>query len=69
MKYFMVGALEKRSAFRMMVYFFVMNSPWIVFFFLWLLPLGHSLDLQGATVPLMVSLAAIAVFFGMVTLI
>jgi hypothetical protein len=62
-------AVEVRSGFRMAAYAFVLNSPWIVFLFLWLLPLGHPLDLQGATVPLMISLAAMAVFLAMMTLV
>lgn len=62
-------AVEARCGLRMAVYCFLLNAPWIVFLFLWLLPLGHPLDLQGATVPLMVSLAAMTVFLAMVALV
>lgn len=66
--FFGLYAKEERSFFRVAAYACLCNLPGIIFFFLWLFQWGHGADLQGASVPLTLSLSLTlgfaAVVFG-----
>jgi len=49
--------VERRSVAIGLAYLFLLNLPGVIFFFLWIFPLGHQSDLQNAAVPVGVSLS------------
>jgi hypothetical protein len=49
--------VERRSAFRLVIYSFAYLSPSVYFFFAWLFQWGHIGDLQNASIPIALSLA------------
>jgi hypothetical protein len=57
-------AKEARSAFRVVMYISLCNLPSVVFFFLWLYQWRHGSDLQGAAVPVNLSLSLTLGFLG-----
>ena len=57
-------AKEARSAFRVVMYISLCNIPGVLFFFLWLYQWGHGSDLQGASVPVNLSLSLTLGFLG-----
>ncbi|KAJ5210767.1 hypothetical protein N7491_010578 [Penicillium cf. griseofulvum] len=58
--------VERRSAFRLAIYSLIFLSPSVYFFFAWLFQWGHAGDLQGASIPIMLSLAPLVTFWGFV---
>lgn len=54
-------AREQRSALRVVAYALLGLEPSLWFMFQWLFGWGHSGDLQGATVPLMISAAMLGI--------
>ena len=58
--------VERRSIFRLGVYSLLFLFPSIYFFFAWLFQWGHLGDLQNASVPIMLSLAPLATFWGFI---
>lgn len=57
-------AREARSAIRVVTYISLCNLPSVTFFFLWLYRWGHGSDLQGAAVPVNLSLSLTIGFLG-----
>ena len=57
-------AKEARSALRVAIYAVLCNSPGFIFFFLWLRQRGQGSDLQGAAVPVQLSLSLTVAFLG-----
>ena len=57
-------AKERRSFARVAVYACLCNLPGVIFFFLWLYQWGHSADVQGAAVPVQLSLTLVAGYLG-----
>lgn len=58
--------VEKLSVFRLVIYSLAFLSPSVYFFFAWLFEWGHGGDLQNASVPIALSLAPLATFWGFV---
>jgi len=58
--------VERRSAFRLALYSLAFLSPSVYFFFAWLFQWGHVGGLQGASIPITLSLAPLATFWGFV---
>lgn len=54
---------ERISFLRVFLYNLVCISPFIVFFFLWLFPLGFVNDLQSASVPVTLTLTLLTFFW------
>lgn len=61
-----IVAREERSAFRVLIYMLMSLVPSTWFIFAWLFSWGHSEDLQGATVPITISLAALSMVWAVV---
>lgn len=59
-----IVAREQPSIFRLVLYNFACALPCILFFFMWLFSWGYDGDLQNASVPLSVMLAALSVFWS-----
>ena len=57
-------AKEARSASRVAIHMSLCCLPGVIFFFLWLYQWGHSADLQGAAVPVQLSLTLTAGYLG-----
>ena len=57
-------AKEARSALRVAIHMSVCCLPGVMFFFLWLYRWGHGADLQGAAVPVQLSLTLVAGYLG-----
>jgi hypothetical protein len=57
-------AKEARSALRVAIHMSLCCSPGVIFFFLWLFQWGHGADLQGAAVPVQLSLTLTAGYLG-----
>jgi hypothetical protein len=57
-------AKEARSAQRVAIYMALCCLPGVIFFFLWLYQWGHGTDLQGASVPVQLSLTLVAGYLG-----
>ncbi|KAJ4388575.1 hypothetical protein N0V93_006033 [Gnomoniopsis smithogilvyi] len=55
-----IVAREQRSALRVSIYLLLGISPTIWFIFMWLFGWGHADDLQNATAPVTISLAALS---------
>ena len=58
--------VERRSTFRLAIYSLAFLSPSVYFFFAWLFQWGHGGDLQNASIPIALSLAPLATFWGFV---
>lgn len=58
--------VERRSAFRLGVYSLLYLCPSVYFFFAWLFQWGHVGDLQNASIPIVLSLAPLATFWGFI---
>jgi hypothetical protein len=52
-----IYAKERRCFGWVAAYAIMANAPGVIFFFLWLFQWGHESDLQGASVPVMISLS------------
>ena len=59
-----IVAREQPSIFRLLLYNFACASPCLIFFFMWLFSWGHRGDLQNASVPFSVMLAALSIFWS-----
>lgn len=57
-------AREARSALRVAIYIALCNAPGVLFFFLWLYQWKHGSDLQGAAVPVQLSMSLTAGYLG-----
>ncbi|GAB7333728.1 hypothetical protein MBLNU13_g05263t1 [Cladosporium sp. NU13] len=57
-------AKEARSALRVAIHMSICCFPGVIFFFLWLYQWGHGADLQGAAVPVQLSLTLVAGYLG-----
>ena len=57
-------AKEARSALRVLIYMSLCCWPSVIFFFLWIYRWGHGADLQGAAVPVQLSLTLVASYLG-----
>jgi hypothetical protein len=57
-------AKEARSALRVAIHMSVCCCPGVIFFFLWLYQWGHGADVQGAAVPVQLSLTLVAGYLG-----
>jgi hypothetical protein len=63
-KFYGLYAKEARSALRVAIHMSVCCCPGVIFFFLWLYQWGHGADLQGAAVPVQLSLTLVAGYLG-----
>lgn len=63
-KFYGSYAKEARSALRVAIHMSVCCLLGVVFFFLWLYQWGHGADLQGAAVPVQLSLTLVAGYLG-----
>lgn len=63
-KFYGLYAKEARCALRVAIHMAVCCLPGVIFFFLWLYQWGHSADLQGAAVPVQLSLTLVAGYLG-----
>lgn len=63
-KFYGLYAKEARSALRVAIHMAVCCLPGVIFFFLWLYQWGHGADLQGAAVPVQLSLTLVAGYLG-----
>ncbi|KAH6714471.1 hypothetical protein BKA61DRAFT_482078, partial [Leptodontidium sp. MPI-SDFR-AT-0119] len=59
-----IVARERPSIARLLLYNLACALPCLIFFFMWLFSWGHGGDLQNASVPLSVMLAALSVFWS-----
>ncbi|KAI5366686.1 hypothetical protein Slin14017_G043260 [Septoria linicola] len=59
-------AIERISFAWVAAYFCLVNAPSVVYFFLWLFYWRHDSDVQGASVPVSLSLTLTAMFIGLV---
>jgi hypothetical protein len=57
-------AKEARSAWRVALHLTLCNIPGVIFFFLWLYQWGHGSDMQGAAVPVQLSLSLTLGYLG-----
>jgi hypothetical protein len=57
-------AKEARSALRVALHLTLCNIPGVIFFFLWLYQWGHGSDMQGAAVPVQLSLSLTLGYLG-----
>lgn len=58
-----IFAQERRAFIWVLAYFLLLLAFSIVFFFLWLTVMGHSGDLQGASVPITLVIGLFGCFF------
>jgi hypothetical protein len=58
-----IFAQERRAFIGILAYFLLLSASSVVFFFLWLTVLGHSGDLQGASVPITLVMGLFGSFF------
>lgn len=63
-KFYGLYAKEARNALRVEIHMSVCCLSGVVFFFLWLYQLGHGADLQGAAVPVQLSLTLVLGHLG-----
>lgn len=59
-----IVARERPSIVRLLLYNLACASLCLTFFFMWLFSWGHGGDLQNASVPLSVMLAALSIFWS-----
>jgi hypothetical protein len=57
-------AKEARSALRVAIHMSICCLPGVIFFFLWLYQWGHGADLQGAAVPVELSMTLVMGYLG-----
>lgn len=59
-----LNVIEKTSFVRVFTYSFALLSPFIFFFFAWIFAWDHPGDLQNGSVPLILCLAVLGMFWG-----
>lgn len=59
-------AREQRSALRVVIYMILSLVPTIWFIFAWMFEWGHTSDLQGATIPVTISMTILSMLWAVV---